>query len=110
VGAVTRDELEAEVWRELTAMACGKSVQGAFVDAVLNAADRYALAKYATPADRRAELAEATARLVHWQHPGTKRPSVAACHGKQTNAPVRSDRAKVTCEACKRSHAWQVAS
>lgn len=39
---MTRDELEAAIWHHLTAMACHRITQDAFVDAILAAADAYA--------------------------------------------------------------------
>jgi hypothetical protein len=46
---------------------------------------------------------------VHWQHPA--RPDgTAVCHGRQTTAPVTTDRARVTCGTCREARAWRAAA
>jgi hypothetical protein len=40
---VNRDQLEATIWQQLATMMLQKITQGGFVDAVLAAADRYAI-------------------------------------------------------------------
>jgi hypothetical protein len=62
---VTRDELEAVIWRGLTKLLSEPTsyVQHcALVDGILDAADAYALAEYGITADRRAELVKAVSK------------------------------------------------
>src|SRR5712664_1525218 len=54
---MTRDELEAEIWRHWPTRGATAT---AAVDAILAAADAYALAAYGVTADRRAVLDSAT--------------------------------------------------
>jgi hypothetical protein len=119
-GIMTREQLEAVVWRQLTRP--GKTRLAAAVDAVLSAADDYATAQCAiavgTPdmprlqSARRAVLEGATAPArygdgtVHWRKPGSAHHT-AVCHGKRTSAAVTSDRSAVTCGTCRQSRAWQ---
>jgi hypothetical protein len=117
---MTREQLEAVVWRQMTRP--GRTPPGAAVDAILAAADDYATAQCVIAAGspdmprlqsaRRAVLESATvpARYgegtVHWRKPGSAHHT-AACHGKRTHAAVTGDRAAVTCGTCRQSRAWQ---
>lgn len=56
---MTREELEREIWRRWPTRGPGAA---AAVDAILTAADAYALAAYGITAERRAELHTATRR------------------------------------------------
>jgi ParB family chromosome partitioning protein len=41
---------------------------------------------------------------VHWERPGAE--SVAACSGRETHAPLTTDRQLVTCDRCRKTRAW----
>src|SRR5580693_4090835 len=48
--------------------------------------------------------AAARAGDVHWERPGGD--SVAACSGRETRAPLTTDRLQVTCGRCRGTRAW----
>jgi hypothetical protein len=59
---MTRDELEAVIWRNLSAYRTNSRITSEqFVDAILTAADAYMVAEGGLTAERRRQLAEATA-------------------------------------------------
>lgn len=115
---MTRDQLESAIWRAMHRHAIRTPHGPQFVDAVLRAADEYALTGD-TPADRRAILAQDPGRTtvygqirdlratipalpVHYA-PG----SVAACgklHGLPPDDPGKTaDPRRVTCGSCQRT-------
>ena len=105
-GPVTRDELEATIWRTMTAHRVRCPHPNLFVDAILLAADKHVFTASGITAERRAVLAGREPQ-VHW----TRRlgGEVSVC-GKirvsSSEAPMTADVAGVTCGSCKRTTAY----
>jgi hypothetical protein len=98
---MTRDSLEAVIWRAMRAhlVTCPGPVD--FVDTLLKAADGYARDTYQAGliADRRKALAEAVSGVAVHYAAGLERDR-AACRRKGATTP---DARQVTCGACKRT-------
>lgn len=92
---MTRDELEAAVWR-----ICGRKLQPGEVDQILRAVDEFAgqgLAGDDSPGRR------ARARSVHFEHRGR---GVAACGELAYGKAVTTKLAEVTCRRCRQEIAY----
>jgi hypothetical protein len=103
-----RDELEAAIWRRLRRYKLHATAREltADVDAIIQAAHRYAQADWAA-AERRTDLALALAVEVHWQHPGRAQHKTACSATKTATTPIRS---AVTCRACMATGIWKAAA
>jgi len=105
---MTRDDLEARVWHQLTAMACQRITQGEFVDKVLATADAYA-AGYAAAVlgeiDNYRRQPEPV--IVHLRDDF----NTPACRRTGMHDPVLTDtRENVTCRSCRRTTTWREVS
>lgn len=90
---MTREELEAIVWRNATNLIFGGEFgRAAAIEDILTAADRYAGALIPVP--------------VRHYDVGT----LAACAKPATPRQLTTDRDQVTCGRCKRTRGWQNAS
>jgi hypothetical protein len=98
---VNRQELEAVVWQQLGAYATVR-----IVDAILTAADSYALTEYGITADRRAVLAATPSRRLHYIPMDGDDGGEFACR-PQGNATATTDPAAVTCIRCLRTDAYK---
>ena len=100
-----REQLEAAVWQAMRAWRISSPHPVPFVDAILKAADTYALTEGGITHDRRQVLARATAKTIHFG----ERAHVCAV---LTDGPpsLSTDPAKVTCAKCQRTRAWRTAA
>ncbi len=101
---MNRDELEAIVWRQVTRQDAYDPAEA--VDAILAAADAYALDTYGISADRRGELDAASyAAPVHLLD-----GKLLACRPLgawvMRKTATTDDPARVTCRRCRNSPAW----
>jgi len=104
---VNRDELEAAIWRQVTRQDAYDPAEA--VDAILAAADAYALDTYGITAERRTELAAdgwfGNAVPVHLLD-----GNLLACRPLgawvMRKTATTDDPARVTCRRCRNSPAW----
>lgn len=100
---MTRDEMEAAIWKALRPGRTAPALR--VVDEILHAADEYAAGQGSISALHRQGLDDAT-HLIHYQHPAV-RTREAICTGRRTTARTTTNPARVNCDECKKSHAWQ---
>ena len=97
---MTRDEFEAALWRRL-----GPYATPATIDAILKAAESYAITQFGPTADRRAVLAGVSSRRLHYIPSDGDDGDEFACHPAGSGIGT-TDPERVTCIRCLRTDAY----
>jgi hypothetical protein len=112
VTAVTRLQLEALIWRNAPGLASqDTTARYAAMDAILTAADAFAVTQGGITAERRATLAtvrqrRAASGAVHWLD-GEELP---ACRPRGTSARCETVPELVTCQRCQETVSFRQAA
>lgn len=104
---MTLDQLDSLVWRLITGMYAGNLKPPAVAEAILDAAEKYAEGK-AHQAALETALSKSSPRPgMHWQ---VLTPWAGPACDPPSGKPCTTDRARVTCGACKQTSAWKKAA